>query len=1605
MEDNEFLEKAITKTNVRYNLDVQINDLLEDFLSRLSPSQKNASIYLKRIFTLINRFKELRKEFSDIDQEQLIRKVSFSYRPIIEYLSPEMNNPFKWIVPTVSCNRKLYEFNDTSNSKQYNIVEEIIEEEQILNNIRSGIHERIYEKTMRETRPYYCSYEEPLENFQKVQTDIDVMIIDDIETLTTKGLQYKQTRDEDELPFDLIDSSFVIQRFQNKIPYLELRTLMESEKISIPSSFLLLPQTFMLPMASQNILEKTKYKIPFLFELDFENRIQKNIKDEGFHSFPLAKTVTQILFPKDDTNYDSIIENIFPNLNHFVNSSIPFTSKIHSFLEYSKIIEIFKIETKHLSETHKRKIEKVIQQNNEKWMKDTEEFVRKNKLFTEEIQSKYELDPNSILPLDALYKDSVKRYTFSEYLNQMSLEDNLSLFSYNILVTVYDHILNMEDYINTFSFQQSTLFTNHFQKRLTKKYNHLQELRQDNGKQLVYDKEFDKIEYESILKPYDLKNKTDEEKKRILMEHVPKDFGCSYNDLEVLVDLLIRGFQTVQEGDYAVLMWKQEEKITKRFYKRIQEHWVYDTDVDETTKFANSFLCKMDFKKRDLLSEWKIKFSDEKKKYYWLHEPSQQISWEPPSQIIEVIPNLKDIFNADMDSIKQNIERELEKCKQRILKQLDKKKKLLVDSIADKLGNETLHTKVLTLSPFLKFREMLFHKSIDFATRQNMIIHFYETYCREPVLDSDIPENEYWKYCRETNTKLLEGSIYDLAIAYVKGNYTEVLNRICSRQGIKGDDGNTIVDKHCGNILQVMAFVSETYFPEVEETEEVQYDNDDVLEEEEEEEEAGQRQKVKIQKVKITVMKFNNDDEQKSFYIMKHTCQNIDVAIEIIQSKVMKFMSLVKLAKLYSLNKFVTDYEKTKKKQLSEKEKDELYEKYKTDYENHKKKELFYTTIASIILAIQTSIPNIQKRKTFSNCTFSFDGYPLGEKTDLSTLQYFECVLLQCFKNEYNTELKKCVATLMSKIETILTKYLYWNPLLAAKRDYLSTKGLEIPVAIQIDNRWSHFQPILVTEKDKIKEREKIIQPIQDEIHNEMIKTMKKGHRDQWKYIAIYEAKVKTYTVGIWKAIDDIVKKEVVLFANYANVPYLINACCNESFPNPFSYFQQKNEQLSHYYKNIETISLRLRKYKQILSTLLLCPKITVTKKEIVPLFSSFKESLLYRSFISYSKLESKYYPPPSYLYPLFGKQNPLEIKENFPKHSPLEEKIQYLKDHEIHFTNKKSQMITLVNRHNQIPSQPDLTINIENVLLSDWEQKCMKIDDQNQTKTINIWKLKDELFLTAIKTEMGRMKRDVDKAFGKLPEIITWMKYTSFMRNVLYLLCIYYPSRISVSREKQNNIYKKKYWNILERDEIKIGDFIRKNELRIMKHFKPNLKHFMKHILEKEDMKLFYALFVHFGIDNVFFSEYCIYFVLFYFLQQSVLFVSFQDEEEQEPEQERNLKQEVIVFLRDVIQYCKEQENRHFEYETIIRNYDKEANIEKEKMKKHFSDIKDDKERKLEKELKKFHLGIFAIDQKVLQVYGKERDKMLENMEPDERGEEIEDEYEYEYEEDMNME
>ena len=57
----------VDESQQRYNIDTQTNDLLEEMLSQIPNTQRTVSV-LNNVHTMIERFKQLREEFSTFDE-------------------------------------------------------------------------------------------------------------------------------------------------------------------------------------------------------------------------------------------------------------------------------------------------------------------------------------------------------------------------------------------------------------------------------------------------------------------------------------------------------------------------------------------------------------------------------------------------------------------------------------------------------------------------------------------------------------------------------------------------------------------------------------------------------------------------------------------------------------------------------------------------------------------------------------------------------------------------------------------------------------------------------------------------------------------------------------------------------------------------------------------------------------------------------------------------------------------------------------------------------------------------------------------------------------------------------------------------------------------------------------------------------------------------------------------------------------------------------------------------------------------------------------------------------------------------------------------------
>jgi hypothetical protein len=301
----------------------------------------------------------------------------------------------------------------------------------------------------------------------------------------------------------------------------------------------------------------------------------------------------------------------------------------------------------------------------------------------------------------------------------------------------------------------------------------------------------------------------------------------------------------------------------------------------------------------------------------------------------------------------------------------------------------------LIFSPYVSLRDTILQKNLDFITRNQYILLFIDRFCREPFIDEPMKDSPHWFYCKETNTPLMPKSLYLLARAHFEGKYTIVLNQLCNKIGKLSDDGDAYVDKHSGYILKKIEFMEEG----ISMSEEVADEVADTTKEMRDYLNYISRKTV----LKETERIFANEIDQKIYHLIGAICKNLYVFGQENRDKMMQLcQSWLKLSKL-----FISKEKYQEKINIAlEKRKNNPKLKIPDDFETYNKKQHIYISTLSVLIVIQTSIPEMDIKRTFPGCVKSFNGYPLKEgQEDMSTVKYFSCVLKKMYSD--NKEEKK----------------------------------------------------------------------------------------------------------------------------------------------------------------------------------------------------------------------------------------------------------------------------------------------------------------------------------------------------------------------------------------------------------------------------------------------------------------------------------------------------------------------------------------------------------------------------------------------------------------------
>lgn len=294
---------------------------------------------------------------------------------------------------------------------------------------------------------------------------------------------------------------------------------------------------------------------------------------------------------------------------------------------------------------------------------------------------------------------------------------------------------------------------------------------------------------------------------------------------------------------------------------------------------------------------------------------------------------------------------------------------------------------------------------------------------------------------------------------------------------------------------------------------------------------------------------------------------------------------------------------------------------------------LLYYTLGMYLIAIQTSIPSIKTRKTHPGCVRSFKGYPFDGSGDLSSLTYLSCVTydIRSPTEPWNVIKKTKVEAIQTKIKTVIDNYLL--SLSSVQRKFLEkttylleSPPTEIPEEHDI-SKWTDFLPPLVPFKIKH------LVNVSEEFKESLVKGLINGDISQREKILVLESKITQFSLAIQEKIQNIIKSKHVLLHTANNEPYVENACCETSENEAFiDYFIAQDMDIDTFNKNVKKISNMLDDIKSNTEPVIFLSELN-TKTIYPDILTNFDEKTIYLTFIYYCKFKSLI-PIPQHLLP-----------------------------------------------------------------------------------------------------------------------------------------------------------------------------------------------------------------------------------------------------------------------------------------------------------------------------------------------------------------------------------
>jgi hypothetical protein len=793
------------------------------------------------------------------------------------------------------------------------------------------------------------------------------------------------------------------------------------------------------------------------------------------------------------------------------------------------------------------------------------------------------------------------------------------------------------------------------------------ELEDDNGINIAFDRKFDRTKYDFIAKYATQQQEMPREEFILfLKEEIKRELKVPDDrQAGVEAEAMLLGERPVQDGQYAVIEMDNADGTNRSlYYVRKNKRWIRDTNIPMGVSMHDpAFFCNV------------------QEKCFTVEQTCMDYDLAADA----VKEGLLDEMNAEF---KASVNESRERTVQRITGKLNYYDTVLPRLRHMKYARMTKYNDAqlrhqvsaddfqdILQSPYERLKTIILGQT-DIVKRSADVLNFVERYTRGS--NERLGEDPHWLYCVKTDVKLLPAFLRRLAAAFMASastsnpsSYQSVLRTVCREQGEISDEGNAIVDKYSGYVIMLLESATEEGS-----------DFRGALDVDEGEG-ALTATTATATTAKSTVPK--KYDNPRAVMI-SNVVTSMGNYLHVDLSSLREFIVEKTMATLNATLKSEEQYNRAAQAYF-EKEKKRL-----PAFKDSLHQSLLLYALTFLTVAVQTAIPSLKTNKTQPGCVRSFLGYPLLGEEDMSGIRYVACIAYQLKSKSVEPwsaikDMKE--AGIADKIKLFMNKYAVTNgeigDLLALKREYLAVHADElVPVELDI-RRMTTFLPPLGG----------VVNPTTNQVSPQFMErlddNLRRGKPEQTEQLGVLRAKVMYFALGIQQLVQEVVSKHrtqlLLRPQTEGGVPFLQNACCLEGVDSTtLDFFVRQRPGIRECDADAAKTQAVIDRIVQLGQAATLYDP-TTSKSAFPALPPQFDERTIYMAFIAFCNYNNLRPVPPQLQLFCLNKPAP----DEFSASDPVTTQIERLKRRGVNFTRDAfMQLLQAVCAHNVLPVHLD---------------------------------------------------------------------------------------------------------------------------------------------------------------------------------------------------------------------------------------------------------------------------------------------------------------------------